>query len=71
MTDLYIKVLSDNSENLNLRIKLAEALGWFTLSCKKGEIISACREIASRTDTDGKLKNELIKTANRLEVYMR
>jgi len=71
MVDNYLQVLGNSGEDLNLRIKLAEALGWFTLSYRKGDIISTCRSIAAEDGIDQKLKNELLKTANRLEVYMR
>ncbi len=71
MTDNYLKVLGNPDENLNLRIKLAEALGWFTLSHRKGDIINSCKSIANQVGIDTKLKDELLKTANRLEVYMR
>jgi len=71
MTETLIEVLSDDKEDLNLRIKLAEALGWFTLSCKKGEIVSACNKIASADGCDERLKCELLKTVARLKEYMR
>ncbi|OFY44458.1 MAG: hypothetical protein A2X18_02180 [Bacteroidetes bacterium GWF2_40_14] len=71
MVDSYLKVLADPADDLNLRIKLAESLGWFTLSYRKTDIISACKSIAAENGLDQKLKNELLKTANRLEVYMR
>jgi hypothetical protein len=69
--DHYLEVLRDPSQPLDLRIKLAEALGWFTLSYRKGEIITACRQLGTNPDVDQKLKNELVKTVNRLEVFMR
>lgn len=67
----YLEVLRDTEQPLNLRVKLAEALGWFTLSYRKDEIIAACRQLAATPGVDLKLKNELVKTVNRLEVYMR
>ena len=67
----FIKVLQDKSEDLTLRVKLAEALGWFTLSEKRESILSAFKKIASETDTDKALKDELLKSINRIEVYMR
>ena len=67
----YLEVLRDPVQPLSLRIKLAEALGWFTLSHRKGEIVAACRQLAETPDIDQKLKNELVKTARRLEVFMR
>ncbi|MEN6618734.1 MAG: hypothetical protein ABFC28_04455 [Rikenellaceae bacterium] len=69
--DSYLKVLGDSGQDLNLRIKLAEALGWFTLSYRKGDIISACKSLSDEQGLDQRLKNELLKTANRLEIYMR
>lgn len=69
--DSYLKIISDSTQDVNLRIKLAEALGWFTLSYKKGDIITTCRVVAAENGIDQRLKNELLKTANRLEVYMR
>jgi hypothetical protein len=69
--DHYLDVLGDPSQPPELRIKLAEALGWFTLSYRKGEIIAACRQLEANPDVDQRLKNELVKTVNRLEVFMR
>lgn len=69
--DDFIKVLQDKSEDLTLRIRLAEALGWFTLSEKRGLIINAFRDIAADPDTDKLLREELLKSVNRIEIYMR
>lgn len=69
--DSFIKVLEDKSEDLTLRVKLAEALGWFTLSEKRENILDAFKKIASAPDTDKVLKDELLKSINRIEVYMR
>jgi hypothetical protein len=67
----YLEVLRDPEQPLNFKVKLAEALGWFTLSYRKDEIVAACRQLAATPGVDLKLKNELVKTVNRLEVYMR
>ena len=69
--DEFLIVLKDNNQDINLRIKLAEALGWFTLSYRKADIILACKNLAAETDQNQKLKYELLKTVNRLEIYMR
>jgi len=71
LVDDYLRILSDKSEPAELRIDLAEALGWFTLSCRRSDIISTCRILASETDINPVMRAELLKTANRLEVYMR
>ncbi len=69
--DDLLKVLKDNGEDTKLRIALAEALGWFTLSHKRGEIVSACKSIEETPGIDPLLLNEVTKTRKRLEVYMR
>lgn len=69
--DEYLKVLRDKNEDVTLRIALAEALGWFTLSHRRGEIVAACKKIAESEVTNPKLRDELLKSAARLEVYMR
>ena len=69
--DNFLRVLKDPQQDLKIRIRLAEALGWFTLSYRKTDIISACRNLAEESGVDQRLRNELLKTVNRLEVYMR
>jgi len=67
----YLATLADKSEDSLIRLRLAEALGWYTYSHKKQIIIDSCRKIASEEPDGSALKNELIKTANRLQTYMR
>lgn len=67
----YLEILKDDSEDDELRIALAEALGWFTLSYERESIVQVCRELASLPETGDKLSDELVKTAARIEVYMR
>ena len=69
--DSYLQMLKDNRDDLGLRISLAEALGWYIHSKRKTDIIQTCREVSYDNQTDQRLKNELLKTANRLETYMR
>ncbi len=69
--DEFLKVLADNQEDLTLRIALAEALGWFTLSYRRGDIIESCKAIASDEKSDRLLREQLLKTVNRIEVFMR
>lgn len=59
-----IRLLQDESQPAELRIMTAEALGWFTLSARKAEIIEACR--ALRT-SDKQLAAEVRQTINRLK----
>lgn len=67
----YLATLADKSEDSLIRLRLAEALGWYTYSYKKQIIIDSCKKIASEEPDGSVLKNELIKTANRLQTYMR
>jgi hypothetical protein len=67
----YLRILADKDESVELRTDLAEALGWFTLSYRKSDIVSACRILAAESGVNPVLRAELLKTANRLEVYMR
>ena len=58
-----IELLKDESQPVELRVMTAEALGWFTLSYRKDEIVRACR--ALRT-SDKELAAEVRRTVNRL-----
>lgn len=69
--DEYLAVLQDSSEDDSLRIALAEALGWFTLSKERESIVKVCKELAASVPENEKLRNELLKTAARIQVYMR
>lgn len=69
--DDYLKVLEDESEDVELRIALAEALGWFTTSFKRADIVNSCNGLLAAGVSDRRFENELIKTVNRLKVYMR
>ena len=67
----YLDVLQDSSEELSLRVALAEALGWFTLSYERESIVEVCKELAALDNIDDNLRNELLKTVARIQVYMR
>ena len=58
-----IALLQDDAAPSELRVAVAEALGWFTLSPRKGEIVAACS--ALRT-SDKDLAAELQQTILRL-----
>ncbi len=67
----YLIVLQDSSEDVSLRIALAEALGWFTLSCERETIVKVCNELATVVSDNNKFSDALLKTAARIQVYMR
>lgn len=66
-TDTYLKILSDPQEDVRVRIALAEALGWFTHSYKKTDLIRTCKQLSAEDNLPAELRNELIQTINRLQ----
>lgn len=54
---------SDNEEH---RIKMVEALGWFTLSVQKQQIIDYCQKLANDATESEELRQEAAKTVLRL-----
>ncbi|MCF7740218.1 MAG: HEAT repeat domain-containing protein [Candidatus Marinimicrobia bacterium] len=63
MTDLML----DSSQDLKFRIKIAEALGWFTFSINRQEIVKACDKIIQKEDSPESLQAEALKTKNRIQ----
>jgi len=62
--DILFQFLRE-SKDTDLKVYLAEAFGWYTQSWKRPEIIKVCQEQAS-VETDELVKNELLRTINRL-----
>ena len=58
--------LLDSNEDLELRIIAAEALGWFSFSYRKDEILKFCDKLLMKNDVDDKLYKEVLKTKKRL-----
>lgn len=63
--DTYLAFLNDTSVPQNLRVLMAEALGWFDLSCRKADIRSFIRKMLVEGQSD-ELKEELLQTLERL-----
>ena len=59
-----VALVADESEPQQVRIAAAEALGWFTLSYRKQEIVDGLKGIAT---SDKELQNEILQTINRLK----
>ncbi len=53
------------SDDSDLKLLLAEAFGWFTSSWKRDEIVEFCKAQAA-VESDQAVKNELLRTVNRL-----
>ena len=62
--DILFKFMKESKEKA-LRLQLAEAFGWYKYSYKKAEIIKFCTSLASE-ERDVEIKNELLRTINRL-----
>ncbi len=71
ITDLT-NIVKDQNEPEEMRIGVVEALGWYVYSERKAEIVSACKAVLeSGEELSAEFTDELNKTVNRLETYMR
>ena len=69
--DLVV-ILKDKNEPVEMRIGVTEALGWYVYSERKAEIVDACKAVLEGgEELSPEFKDELCKTVNRLETYMR
>ncbi|MFA6334632.1 MAG: HEAT repeat domain-containing protein [Bacteroidales bacterium] len=59
-------MLKDNGEDQNLRVSLAEALGWFNLSICRSSIINALNAVCTDPASSPELKAESQQSLNRL-----
>ena len=67
-----LNVISNPEDDLEIRIALTEALGWFVRAYNRVEIINGCQAILdNQKDIDPRLSDELLKTINRLKEYTR
>ncbi len=74
---LYLEMLANISLNTELRIHLADLLGYYDYSCKKNEVIDGVKKLLEDTSLEAtmrnsmnrksSLRNMLTKTLNRLE----
>lgn len=63
----YLEFVADPAQPDHLRVMMAEALGWFTLSTRRGEILAACGELLKDRKLPPALRAELQQTVRRLE----
>jgi len=61
-----IQIALDQSETPQIRDTVIEALGWFTYSVEREQILIACDKILNQDDLPVSLKNETIMTQNRI-----
>lgn len=64
--DEFIKVMCDPDENVDIRIAVCEALGWFDRSMERGKIKSAIASSLKDKTLPKELKCEMLKTQKRL-----
>ena len=65
-------LLADTNVEKLTRIYIAEAFGWFSQSMYRKEIVAGLKDIlAQQPSMDDQLKDEIIKTINRLEFKIR
>jgi hypothetical protein len=64
--DDYFNFLK-NGDDRSLRLLLAETFGWYLYSYKRNEILDFCKKQVV-VEQDAEIKNELLKTINRLSV---
>lgn len=64
----FLKFVADKENSTKLRVIMAEALGWFTLSEKASDIVEECRRIlAAEKEMAPELRGELTQTIIRLQ----
>ncbi|MBR7156985.1 MAG: HEAT repeat domain-containing protein [Bacteroidales bacterium] len=70
--DHLLGLLADTNVEKLTRIYIAEAFGWFSQSMYRKEIVGGLKDIlAQQPSMDDELKDEIIKTINRLEFKIR
>ncbi len=61
-----LKVMEDPQDDVLIRTMMAEALAWWNLSYRKGEIVDSCRKLLADPDTPAEMKPALIGAVTRL-----
>ena len=64
--DPMLALFGDPTATKDLKLKAAEALGWYVLSVRRDDIYAACKRLTDE-ETDPEIKDELIRTLARLE----
>lgn len=65
-TTELIRIMKDPTEDPDLRTRIAESFGWYTVAYNRGEIISACRELLNQGGTPSELTRALKSAVTRL-----
>ena len=60
-------IAKDETEHVEIRKAAIEVLGWYVISVQRPTILAACDAIQAQANTDIVVKNEALKTKNRLQ----
>lgn len=63
-----VKLVKDETEPLNIRVVVAEALGWYTVAYNRAWIVEQLRDYHP---AEPELQDEVTRTVGRLNVYLR
>lgn len=63
---LFYLLSKDSNADKEIKVLVAETLGWYRYSYKKNDIIERCKEFYA-DEKDPAVKAELLKTLNRLQ----
>jgi hypothetical protein len=66
LDDLF-KLLNDPLEQNEIRVNIAEALGWFNLSYRRNDIVNECNTLLKDKSISQELRDELVQTVNRVK----
>lgn len=70
LVDDLLILLANEKEPLEIRVAIAEALGWYGNSVRNREIIAGCKQVLrSGKEIHPTLKDEMTKTMNRLKLH--
>lgn len=70
--ETIINIVKDPATDPQLRLSLANVLGWYVRSNGREAIVPACKSILdNEADLSDQLKDELHKTINRINAYLR
>jgi hypothetical protein len=64
---VFLKLLADPTESDDVRLMMAEALGWFEYSYRREEIVPAIEKCIRSGRLSAKLESEMKKTLKRLK----
>jgi len=65
---VLISLVLDENDEPRLRVVALEALGWYTFSYNRCDILNACETLLKRSETPADVKHEALKTKKRIIV---